>query len=125
MSPIAVPEKGFQEQVLQLAVLYRWRSFHAFDSRRSTAGFPDLVLVRGSELIFAELKTETGRTSPDQIGWLNDLMAVSSAVTLATPSASSPPPAVSVYLWRPSDLTAIISRLSRPAPVPPVAAAVA
>lgn len=94
----AASEAAFQQQVLNLATLYDWASYHTHDSRRSQPGFPDLVLVRDGDLIFAELKTETGRVRPDQARWLAMLENVQG---------------VDVYLWRPSDFDAINARLSR------------
>lgn len=94
----AASEAAFQTQVTQLAGFYGWRTYHTHDSRRSTPGFPDLVLVRGPELIFAELKTEKGRVRPEQADWIAALNAV---------------PTVDTYLWRPSDFDDIHARLSR------------
>jgi hypothetical protein len=56
-------EAEFQAQVVSLAELRGWRIFHDHDSRRNTAGLPDLILVRRGRLIFAELKSERGRIS--------------------------------------------------------------
>jgi len=36
-------------------------------------GFPDLVLARAGKVIFAELKSETGKLSPTQREWANAL----------------------------------------------------
>lgn len=64
-----------EEEHLQAAVeaelqLRGWRYFHAYDSRRSVAGFPDLICLRGSRVLVAELKTSMGRVSPEQQQWL-------------------------------------------------------
>jgi hypothetical protein len=90
-------EKGWQSTVLDIAKLGGWRTYHTFDSRRSTAGYPDLTLTRPPELIFAELKAEKGRTAPEQEAWLEDLQVV------AEWSNSGVGEVVRVYLWRPSD----------------------
>ena len=63
-------EDELQALVLELARMLGWRTYHTFDSRRSTVGFPDLVLVRGKRLLFAELKSEKGKTRPEQREWL-------------------------------------------------------
>lgn len=115
--PAAQPdsEAAFQRQVLNLAEFYGWRSYHTHDSRRSQPGFPDLVLVRDTELIFAELKTEKGRVRPEQRDWLISLQVVSSAVEVAVAPDGhlDGAPCVDVYLWRPSDFDQINARLAR------------
>jgi VRR-NUC domain len=63
-------EKDFMEAVVDLAKRNGWRCYHAFSSRKSEAGFPDLVLLRGSRLIVAELKVGDGRTTAAQDSWL-------------------------------------------------------
>lgn len=87
-----VTERDFQGEVLRAAQLLKWRCYHTLDSRGSAAGFPDLVMVKGSRLIMAELKREKGVVSPDQQAWLDDLAR---AETLDT------------FLWRPSDWPAV------------------
>jgi VRR-NUC domain len=52
------------------------------------AGYPDLTLVRGERLVFAELKSEHGRLAPRQKRWLDALRAVKGC---------------EVYVFRPSD----------------------
>ncbi len=77
----AVPEALFQSQVLELAKLLRWRRAHFRPglNRRGEwqtavqgdgAGFPDLILVRGGRVLAVELKSELGKTSPEQDAWL-------------------------------------------------------
>jgi len=95
----AVPsEKEFQGQVLRLARLCGWRVYHTFDSRRSAPGFPDLVMARPPVVMFAELKTETGRVRPEQRDWLEALRGSEG---------------VEVRLWRPSDWPEIEEALKR------------
>ncbi len=83
----AYSERQFQAQVTELATLRNWVWYHTHDSRRSPAGFPDLVLVRGRRLVFAELKRERGRLTKEQEQWLRTLQATDAEV----------------YVWRPSD----------------------
>ena len=59
-------EKDFQQEVRQIARLYGWADYCAYNSRHSPAGWPDLTLLRPPHLIFAELKTDRGRLQPPQ-----------------------------------------------------------
>jgi hypothetical protein len=92
-------EAAFQAAVVEQAALTGWRTYHPYDSRLSNAGWPDLVLVRGAELIAAELKSERGRVTVDQRAWLDALNAVR---------------VIEARLWRPSDVDTIAARLQRP-----------
>jgi hypothetical protein len=76
--------------------LFGWTRYHTFLSVRSAPGFPDLVLVRPPRLIFAELKSETGKVTDAQQAWLALLEAC---------------PGCEVYTWRPADLPAIAELL--------------
>lgn len=101
-------EAQFTSQVVELARLGGWLRYHTHRSKHSASGFPDEVLVRGPELIFAELKTEakTSRPSAKQQEWLDALRLVE----LATNGL------VRRFLWRPRDLEDIARILTgRPA----------
>jgi hypothetical protein len=90
-SPNPISEDQFQQQVIELAQYHQYEvTYHNPDSRRSQAGFPDLVLVSSSRrrALFRELKTEEGRVRPKQ-----------TAVLLAMVSAG-----LDADVWRPSDL---------------------
>jgi hypothetical protein len=95
-------EREFLQQIRDLARVFGWLCYHTHDSRRSEAGFPDLVLVKAStddrpgNIIFAELKADRGRLTPAQRVWLEALGAC---------------PGVEAYVWRPADWDAIVSRL--------------
>jgi hypothetical protein len=91
-------EKAFMGQVLELADLHGWLSYHSYDSRRSTPGFPDLVMVRNKTLIFAELKTAKGKPSKEQTKWLEALSQVET---------------VSSHIWKPSNWQEIEGVLRR------------
>lgn len=84
----SVSEKAFMQQVIDLATLRGWLVYHTYDSRRSSPGFPDLVLVRHNTLLFAELKTEKGKPTGAQKQWLEALRNVET---------------ISPNLWKPSD----------------------
>lgn len=90
-------ERAWQAQVEAIARTAGWLVYHTHDSRRSVPGFPDLVLVCGPRLIFAELKTQKGRITPDQQRWLDALTAAS----------------VEVYVWRPADNDDVVATLTR------------
>jgi hypothetical protein len=67
-------EKQFQKQVIALARTLGWWTMHHYDSRRSTPGWPDLVLIRDHQALFVELKAEKGRLSADQENVINMLL---------------------------------------------------
>ena len=69
-----ITEKDFQHTVVEVAKLYGWIHYHTYSSKRSPAGFPDLVLVR-DRVLFRELKTDTGKLSPHQKLWGDKLTA--------------------------------------------------
>ena len=67
-------EAELQEAVRQLATLLGWLTYHTYDSRRSNAGFPDLVLAHPERgVIFAELKSTKGKVTPEQREWCQTL----------------------------------------------------
>lgn len=102
--PPAQTEKAFQAQIVELAGLLGYLTYHTYDSRRSTSGFPDLVMVRPEgrpgrprRVLFAELKVGRGRVTPAQHQWL---------ATLAAAGAEA-------YCWFPEDWHVIEHVLSR------------
>lgn len=105
-------EADFMRQVLQLAGLTGWEHWHDAATNaprrcsdcgavrrgpRNTAGLPDLLLVRGPQLIWAELKAQDGATSQEQRAWIARLRAAGQRV----------------YIWRPSDWPTIERVLAR------------
>ena len=84
------------EQVKTVAHAFGWNLYHTYDSRRSTAGFPDLVLVRPPRVIFTELKRQNGRLTIPQEMWGEVLEQCRG---------------VAYYLWRPSDWDDIVEVL--------------
>jgi hypothetical protein len=66
-----ISEKEFMAMVIKRAKLGRWFVYHTHDSRRSVAGFPDLVLLRPPQIVVAELKVGKNRVTPEQNLWLN------------------------------------------------------
>ena len=90
-------EKQLQAAVIDLAELLHYSYYHTHDSRRSVAGFPDMVLVK-DRIIFVELKSETGRLTKEQEGWRDDIQAAGGEW----------------YLVRPMDLRWLAGLLKRP-----------
>ena len=83
----AMSERDYQKQIVELAETLGWRVYHTHDSRRSNPGFPDLVLVRDSRLVFIEVKRQSGKLSLAQKDWLTALSEVAEVTTLiARPS---------------------------------------
>jgi len=80
-----VTEAEFQQQIIDTARLLGWRCYHTFDSRRSEAGFPDLVLVR-DRVVHLEVKSETGRLSPEQADWIAAINAAGGTALVVRPS---------------------------------------
>jgi inosine/xanthosine triphosphate pyrophosphatase family protein len=99
-------EAEFQAVVVKYAEDHGWHWMHIHTTgtgrnqpARGTLGrgWPDLVLVRGDQLIFAELKRQdAGPTPQHQLDVLNVLSAV----------------ATSTYIWRPSQLALIMDVLA-------------
>lgn len=93
-------ENDLLKCVLDLAKILGWRTAHFRPARTNHggwrtavagdgAGFPDLVLVRGSRCLFVELKSEKGKLSAEQETWINFLTAANQRGR--------------VFIWRPSD----------------------
>ena len=131
-------EAAWQGQVAGLARFYGWRVYHApaggkagrVDREQIGAGFPDLVLLRPPELLFVELKTDRGKTTPAQDAWLADLELVGAAITAHVAeqdphrrrnlrAGHAGDPAVEAHLWRPRDFADVERRLARGRPIIP------
>lgn len=106
MTALRQTETTFQDAVIDLAKLYGWKLAHFRPGRtnkgwrtpmQGDTGFPDLVLARDSELVFAELKSDTGKLSPEQGAW---------RVALQSAGAEH-------RVWRPKDWDAVVGRLKR------------
>ena len=97
-------EKAFSQQVVDLARLTGWRvaRWPTWRPTGTDPGVPDLLLVRQRQLVFAELKTDSGKPTPAQSEWLADLGRVHG---------------VHVHLWRPSDWPQIEAMLASRAAV--------
>ena len=87
--------------------------YHTHRSDRSEPGFPDSVIVGPGGLLFRELKSETGRASPDQLRWLQQLRAAGADAAIWTPDDK--------HIGR---IHNELNRLARPLPQPAGAARV-
>ena len=99
-----VSEAAWQKQVEQTLALCGFDlQYHTHDSRRSQAGFPDIVATRETNgfytLLFVELKRETGQATTDQYRWLDDLSMIAALIN-RMPGLKV---RMIVDLWRPSD----------------------
>lgn len=98
-------EAEWQRQVVKLATTLGWTSYHTMAARGgkgwttpvTSRGFPDLLLVRPPRLVAAELKSATGKTTPEQGEWLERLAGCG----------------VETFVWRPADLEDVARVLSR------------
>ncbi len=79
-------EATFQALVVGLAEGHGWEVYHTEDSRKSNKGFPDLTMVRGVKLCFAELKKEGEEPTDDQVRWLTKLAKSGNDAFLWQPS---------------------------------------
>ena len=93
---LSISEAEFREMAIDAAKKLGWRCYFTWASIHSPKGFPDLVLCKPPRLIFAELKSQKGRITPAQQGWLDDLRAC---------------PHAEVHLWQPSRWPEIIKVL--------------
>lgn len=89
-------EAELSDCVVQTARLFGWRvclvrparTVHGWRTPFGAdgVGWPDLTMVRGDRLLFAELKAAKGKLTPEQVAWLDVLANVGTTV-----------------VWRPSD----------------------
>lgn len=111
MSPKRTPERDFQRQIIDAAQLHGWRVAHFRPAQNQKgawrtpvsadgAGFPDLVMVHKQRgVIFAEIKSRTGRLTADQAAWMDYL------------TAGTRHEHVGVHVWRPADWDRIVNLL--------------
>lgn len=82
----SMSEAQFQQRIVDYCELRGLLVFHDNDSRRNNPGFPDLVIVGTHGVIFAELKSDTGRLRPEQETWLTALHHAGAIAALWRPS---------------------------------------
>lgn len=81
-------EAHLQGAVIDMCRLFGVAWYHAYSSRRSVPGWPDLALCGSRGFMLRELKTATGRLTTEQQQWGLTLRAAG----------------VSWDTWRPADL---------------------
>ena len=99
-------EAAFQASLIDIAKMFGWKVHHSRkvlvqehgQTRWKTPvagheGFVDLTLARNGVVIHAELKTETGKSSPEQLEWADAIGATH-------------------VLWRPHQYQEIVTLLS-------------
>lgn len=91
--------KVFQAAIRKLAGSHGWADYCLWDSRRSPAGWPDLILLRPPQIIAAELKIPPDRLSPAQS---RTLQALETCRHIHT------------FVWRPRDSQQIADTLFCP-----------
>lgn len=100
-----ISEMDFAATVDEMAMAFGWKIYGVLEqmvyARRLSKGFPDRVMVRRGRLLLIEYKSQTGRVSPDQETWLDELRKC------RAPEGYRVGGGVEVYLWRPSDLDTI------------------
>jgi hypothetical protein len=89
-------EAEFTRMVLQLARLHQWRTAHFRPGRTARGwrtavqgdgkGFPDLILLRGDDMLVAELKADAGRLTVEQGLWLAAFRRAGVDVRIWTPA---------------------------------------
>jgi hypothetical protein len=86
-APWTPTEREFEHLFLQVAEAKGWtHRYHTHDSRRSTPGFPDWVLVHPVQrrVLFVELKGFAGQASDEQRDWLGTLDAAGAEAYLVS-----------------------------------------
>ena len=97
MSSVTVTEAEMQALIVEAAGWGGWMVYHTFDSRRSQPGFPDLILVRDGVMMAWELKSGSGRVTPEQQAWVDALALI---------------PGVTACVIRPGGLSVALRRLT-------------
>ena len=67
-----ITKNDFRNAFTDMATLYGWKWHETYDSRQNT-GFPDLVLAKNRQVLFAKLKTETGVVTEEEQDWVDAL----------------------------------------------------
>jgi hypothetical protein len=112
----SISESELQGAVIELAHTSGWLVHHTRAARsrkgwrtpiQGDAGFCDLVLAKNGCVLFAELKSERGRVSPEQQAWIRALDGERQGALLPGQRRVLRPVCdggwISIVVWRPSD----------------------
>lgn len=80
----AVPERAFQQTIVELLEATGWESCHTYPLQTkhgwrtgtTAKGWPDLVALRGEFIVAIEVKSDTGKATPEQLAWLGRFAAL-------------------------------------------------
>lgn len=95
-------EAELQASILDLCKMLSLLTYHTHDSRRSAAGFPDLVIAGRNGVIFAELKSATGTTTAEQDEW-GWMLTQAEKLAWVNHGALTGWRVIRWRLWRPAD----------------------
>lgn len=101
-----------ERSIIEAAILAGWRvhgeraamnrSGRYATPIKGHRGFPDLVLVRGSQLLFVELKRKPNKVEPEQDAWLDALAEIEGVTAMV--------------VWVPEGQDAFIANLFKKVP---------
>jgi hypothetical protein len=110
-----VSERAWEAQVEQTLALAEFALiYHTHDSRRSRAGFPDIVAIRADHarrlytLVVVELKRETETPTFEQLRWLVTWLGIAGAINGTKCGVR-----IVTGVWKPSDAERIWELLQR------------
>jgi hypothetical protein len=102
----AISERAFQLAIWRHAESDGWKCHYQYRSAQKlangqyrglgTAGWPDVIAVRGDRLLAIEVKKETGSPTPEQRVWIAALNGV---------------PGITAMIVRPRDANAVMEML--------------
>ncbi|HEY8819558.1 MAG TPA: VRR-NUC domain-containing protein [Candidatus Limnocylindrales bacterium] len=122
---VVTSERDLLGQIIKLSALLGWEAAHfrpALTQRgwRTPVqgslgkGFPDLILVRSRDrrLILAELKSNAGKLSPDQVR-VHEVLEALDGASWSSSSAGAwrDRHEIGIYVWRPRDWDSIVDVL--------------
>lgn len=131
--PPALREAEWQDAIAEYAMVHGWRVAHFPTSRTPSGGyatavryngvgFPDLVLAHPTHRVvaFVEVKTDTGRLTPDQEVWATVIEDIEQAgrIDISTMADAEPrylyPSAVRYFVWQPRMRDRVFAYLTNP-----------